>query len=313
VLRIVFDYQISLFREINRLRVSLLEIKNITKQYDGHLALDDVSLQIPLGKTIALLGHNGAGKSTLLRILLQIISKSSGDILLNGQPVREDDIRRFGYLPEERGLYKGMKVLEQLVYFARLRGLSKQEATKNAKHWLKKLSLFEWADKTVIDLSKGMQQKVQFITAVIHNPDIIILDEPFSGFDPVNAKVFVSVILDLKAAGKTILFSSHQMEAVEDICDEIAILNKSKIVLQGTLEELKEKYATKKYVVEGVGRLLSNSLYKVIEQKQDYWLIEPLVDINKVIDYLNKNIELNSFRKEEPSLTDIFIDSFNLG
>ena len=207
----------------------LLEIKNIRKEYKGHLALDNVSLTIPLGKTMALLGHNGAGKSTLIRVLLQIISRTSGEILLNNKPLVEDDIRRFGYLPEERGLYKGMKVLEQLVYFARLRGLAKKEATTNAKEWLYKMSLSDWSDKTVIDLSKGMQQKIQFITAVIHNPDIIILDEPFSGFDPVNAQLFVSVILDLKKEGKTILFSSHQMNAVEDICDEIAILNLSLI------------------------------------------------------------------------------------
>ena len=247
----------------------LLEIKNIRKEYKGHLALDNVSLTIPLGKTMALLGHNGAGKSTLIRVLLQIISRTSGEILLNNKPLVEDDIRRFGYLPEERGLYKGMKVLEQLVYFARLRGLAKKEATTNAKEWLYKMSLSDWSDKTVIDLSKGMQQKIQFITAVIHNPDIIILDEPFSGFDPVNAQLFVSVILDLKKEGKTILFSSHQMNAVEDICDEIAILNKSKVVLQGSLADLKEKYATANYQIVGEGHLESNKLFKVVDSAKD--------------------------------------------
>lgn len=293
--------------------MSLLEIKKLTKQYDKHLALDAVSLKIPLGKTMALLGHNGAGKSTLIRVLLQIISRTSGEILLNDKPMTEKDIRRFGYLPEERGLYKGMKVLEQLVYFARLRGLSKQQAQNNAKTWLEKMSLSDWADQTVIDLSKGMQQKIQFITAVIHDPDIIILDEPFSGFDPVNAQLFVTVILDLKAAGKTILFSSHQMNAVEDICDEITILNKSKVVLQGSLGELKEKYESKNYLVHGVGKLRSNDLFKVIETNQTSWLIEPVAETKDVISYLNETISLQAFQKEEPSLTDIFIDSFNLG
>lgn len=293
--------------------MSLLEIKKLTKQYDKHLALDAVSLKIPLGKTMALLGHNGAGKSTLIRVLLQIISRTSGEILLNDKPMTEKDIRRFGYLPEERGLYKGMKVLEQLVYFARLRGLSKQQAQNNAKTWLEKMSLSDWADQTVIDLSKGMQQKIQFITAVIHDPDIIILDEPFSGFDPVNAQLFVAVILDLKAAGKTILFSSHQMNAVEDICDEITILNKSKVVLQGSLSELKEKYASKNYLVHGVGKLRSNDLFKVIETNQTSWLIEPVAETKDVISYLNETISLQAFQKVEPSLTDIFIDSFNLG
>lgn len=293
--------------------MSLLEIKKLTKQYDKHLALDAVSLKIPLGKTMALLGHNGAGKSTLIRVLLQIISRTSGEILLNDKPMTEKDIRRFGYLPEERGLYKGMKVLEQLVYFARLRGLSKQQAQNNAKTWLEKMSLSDWGDQTVIDLSKGMQQKIQFIAAVIHDPDIIILDEPFSGFDPVNAQLFVTVILDLKAEGKTILFSSHQMNAVEDICDEITILNKSKVVLQGSLGELKEKYESKNYLVHGVGKLRSNDLFKVIETNQTSWLIEPVAETKDVISYLNETISLQAFQKEEPSLTDIFIDSFNLG
>lgn len=293
--------------------MSLLEIKKLTKQYDKHLALDAVSLKIPFGKTMALLGHNGAGKSTLIRVLLQIISRTSGEILLNDKPMTEKDIRRFGYLPEERGLYKGMKVLEQLVYFARLRGLSKQQAQNNAKTWLEKMSLSDWGDQTVIDLSKGMQQKIQFITAVIHDPDIIILDEPFSGFDPVNAQLFVAVILDLKAAGKTILFSSHQMNAVEDICDEITILNKSKVVLQGSLGELKEKYESKNYLIHGVGKLRSNDLFKVIETNQTSWLIEPVAETKDVISYLNETISLQAFQKEEPSLTDIFIDSFNLG
>ena len=289
-----------------------LKIKNITKKYEGHLALDNVSLTIPLGKTIALLGHNGAGKSTLIRILLQIISKTSGQILLEGEELKEKDIRKFGYLPEERGLYKGMKVLEQLIYFARLRGLTKKVAKENATFWLDKLDLSEWKNKTVFDLSKGMQQKIQFITAIIHNPEIIILDEPFSGFDPVNAKTIIGIILELKAAGKTILFSSHQMDAVEEICDEIAILNKSKIVLQGSLEQLKQQFTTKNYLVTGKGSLKSNKYLIILETNSQSWLVQPLKETNILIDYLNNQIELMSFKKVEPSLTEIFIQSFNL-
>ncbi len=290
----------------------MLEIKNISKQYDGHLALNDVSMRIPLGKTIGLLGHNGAGKSTLIRILLQIISKSSGEILLDGKVMEASAIRLFGYLPEERGLYKGMKVLEQLVYFARLKGLTKQKATASAESWLDKMSLSDWKDHTVIDLSKGMQQKIQFITAVIHDPKIIILDEPFSGFDPVNAQVLIDVILDLKKEGKTILFSSHQMEAVEEICDEITILNKAKIVLSGSLEELKRRYASANYLVVGKGELQSNKLLEVVDVTENGWVILPLVAVKEVITFLNETMELESFEKEEPSLTDIFISSFNL-
>tara|TARA_B100000809_G_scaffold200061_1_gene200222 strand:- start:935 stop:1816 length:882 start_codon:yes stop_codon:yes gene_type:complete len=289
-----------------------LKIKNITKKYEGHLALDNVSLTIPLGKTIALLGHNGAGKSTLIRILLQIISKTSGQILLEGEELKEKDIRKFGYLPEERGLYKGMKVLEQLIYFARLRGLTKKVAKENATFWLDKLDLSEWKNKTVFDLSKGMQQKIQFITAIIHNPAIIILDEPFSGFDPVNAKTIIGIILELKAAGKTILFSSHQMDAVEEICDEIAILNKSKIVLQGSLEQLKQQFTTNNYLVTGKGSLKSNKYLIILETNSQSWLVQPLKETNILIDYLNNQIELMSFKKVEPSLTEIFIQSFNL-
>ena len=293
--------------------MSTLQIKNITKQYQGHLALNDVSLTIPLGKTIALLGHNGAGKSTLIRILLQIISKTSGQIVLAGKEMQEKDIRKFGYLPEERGLYKGMRVLEQLIYFARLRGVTKKEGKIAAQFWLEKMGLLEWSNKIVLDLSKGMQQKIQFITAIIHNPQIIILDEPFSGFDPVNVRSWVAIILELKADGKTILFSSHQMDAVEEICDQIAILNNSKIVLQGSLEELKEQFASNNYSVRGKGKLQSNQYLKIVKVNNEGWVLEPLKSIKEMIDYLNNTIDLESFQKEEPSLNEIFIKSFNLG
>lgn len=290
----------------------LLEIKKISKQYENHLALNDISLKIPLGKTFALLGHNGAGKSTFIRVLLQIISKSSGQILLDGKEINEKDIRRFGYLPEERGLYKGMKVLEQLIYFGRLKGLSKSEAQNNANEWLTKLSLSDWSNQLVGDLSKGMQQKIQFITAIIHDPEIIVLDEPFSGFDPVNAQVLIDTILELKNRNKTIIFSSHQMSAVEDLCDEIAILNNSKIVLQGSLDALRNQYATNNYLVEGKGSLNSTKQYKVNQVSKSSWVIEPLTNIKDIISSINDQIEVNSFQKEEPSLTEIFINSFNL-
>jgi ABC-2 type transport system ATP-binding protein len=293
--------------------VSSLQISNISKQFDNHLALNDVSIAISFGKTMALLGHNGAGKSTLIRIILQIIGETSGQVLLDGKKLVESDIRRFGYLPEERGLYKGMKVLDQLVYFGRLRGLSKSRARDSGELWLKKMNLLSWSNKPVIDLSKGMQQKVQFIAAIIHDPDIIILDEPFSGFDPVSVQSMIAIILELKAEGKTILFSSHQMDAVEEICDEIAILNKSKIVLKGSLLQLKEKYGSDNYVLLGKGNLQSNQILQIIDQTNEGWVVKPLKEIKTVIEYLNKEIVLLAFYKEQPSLTDIFIKSFNLG
>src|SRR5690606_26071300 len=206
----------------------MLEIENIVKQYSNHRALDDVSLSVPKGSIFGLLGPNGAGKTSLIRIINQINAPDSGEIIFDGEKLQPKHIERIGYLPEERGLYKKMKIGEQMLYLAQLKGIKKAEASRRIKEWFEKLEIQSWWDKKVEDLSKGMQQKVQFVATVIHKPDLIILDEPFSGFDPVNAQIIQNEILELNKQGATIIYSTHRMESVETLCDEIALINRSK-------------------------------------------------------------------------------------
>lgn len=219
-----------------------LETENIVKQYNTHLALDKVSIQADCGKIYGLLGPNGAGKTTLIRIINGITMPDSGMVYLDGRAMNALDIVGIGYLPEERGLYKKMKVAEQAIYLARLRGVSKADAQKRLRYWFDKFDIWNWADKKLEELSKGMQQKVQFIITVLHEPKLLIFDEPFSGFDPVNARLIRNEILHLKEKGATILFSTHNMASVEEICDDIGLINKSHLVLQGPIEEIKNRY-----------------------------------------------------------------------
>ena len=221
---------------------SILETNEVCKQYSGHTALDHVSLNVPQGTVFGLLGPNGAGKTTLIRIINQITAPDSGTVLFDGHAIGPDDIYQIGYMPEERGLYKKMKVGEQAVYLAQLKGLSKSDATQRLKVWFDKFEIGNWWNRKVEELSKGMQQKVQFITTVLHEPKLLIFDEPFSGFDPINANLLKEEILNLKDKGATVIFSTHNMASVEEICDHIALINKSRKILDGTVGEIRQQF-----------------------------------------------------------------------
>ena len=233
--------------------MALFEAKNVTKQFGNHLALDNVSISVPEQCIYGLLGPNGAGKTTLIRIINQITGPDSGELFLNGKKLMPEDVMTIGYLPEERGLYKKMKVGEQALYFAQLKGLSKAEAMKRLKYWFKKLDIIDWWGKKVEELSKGMQQKVQFITTVLHEPKLIIFDEPFTGFDPVNTNTIKKEILFLRERGATIIFSTHNMESVEELCDNITLIDRAKTILEGSVNEIRNKWAANEYdlVFEG--------------------------------------------------------------
>ena len=219
-----------------------IEVINVTKRYAEHVALNNVSLSVPEQSIYGLLGPNGAGKTTLIRILNQITGPDTGQVLIDGEPLRPQHVERIGYLPEERGLYKKMKVGEQAIYLAQLKGISKADATRRLKAWFNRFEISEWWDKKVEELSKGMQQKVQFITTVIHEPDILIFDEPFSGFDPINANLLKESILELRDQGATILLSTHNMNSVEELCDSITLINKGETILEGRVDEIKAQH-----------------------------------------------------------------------
>ena len=219
----------------------LLSANNITKTYTGHTALDNVSIEVPRGKVYGLLGPNGAGKTTLIRIINHITAPDQGTLTFNGHTLTAQDVYNIGYLPEERGLYKKMKVGEQAIFFARLKGLSKRDATTRLKEWFERLEISNWWDKKVEELSKGMAQKVQFIVTVLHNPELLIFDEPFSGFDPINASIIKREILKLRDAGATIIFSTHNMNSVEELCDNITLINRSHDILSGNVAEIRER------------------------------------------------------------------------
>jgi ABC-2 type transport system ATP-binding protein len=233
-----------------------LEVRSVVKRYHNHTALDGVSLSLRSGRIFGLLGPNGAGKTTLIRIINQIIGPDSGQLLLEGRPLSYADTHRMGYLPEERGLYKKMKIGEQAVYLAQLRGLSSRDARQQVRHWFTRLDIQAWSDKKVEELSKGMQQKVQFACTVLHRPDLIILDEPFSGFDPVNAEVLKQEILNLQREGATLLFSTHRMETVEEMCQDVALINRAKVVLSGETAEIRARYSDRSYLIRHEGPLV---------------------------------------------------------
>lgn len=287
----------------------------VTKRYTQHVALEDVSVTIPEKSIFGLLGPNGAGKTTFIRIINQIINADTGQINIFGEPLQAKHVSMIGYLPEERGLYKKLKVGEQLIYLARLKGLSKQEATARSKTWVKKFDITEWWGKKVEDLSKGMAQKVQFISTVMHEPRLIILDEPFSGFDPINAQIITDEILSLKEKGSTIIFSTHRMETVEDLCDHIALIDKSKKILEGSKKDVKAKYRTNTFLVEHRGAFaFDNGQYELKEQKlleDDFFqstvrMTEPLSP-NQLITELTQMTEVHSFIEKIPTMGEIFI------
>ncbi len=297
----------------------MLEIKNIVKQYAHHKALDDVSIHVPTGKIFGLLGPNGAGKTSLIRIINQITAPDSGQIYFKGEPLNSSHIGKIGYLPEERGLYKKMLIGDQMIYLAQLKGLSKQEAKEKIKYWFEKLKIESWWDKKVEDLSKGMQQKVQFVATVMHEPDLIILDEPFSGFDPVNAQVIQDEILELNKKGATIIYSTHRMESVEALCDNIALLNKSKVILEGSVKEIKDNYRNQTYKIEYSLKpetsniQLDESLWQNLENDKNGGntltiQIPEGKSLNDVLVQLIPQIEIQQIFEIIPSMHDIFID-----
>lgn len=299
--------------------MNIIEVQNITKDYASHRALDDVSMNIPKGCIFGLLGPNGAGKTSLIRIINQITGPDQGQILFDGQPLGEKHIGKIGYLPEERGLYKKMKVGEQLLYLAQLKGLSKKDALDKLKLWFVKFDIKTWWDKSVSDLSKGMQQKVQFVSTVLHEPDLIILDEPFSGFDPINANLIRDEILELKQKGCTIIFSTHRMETVEELCDNIALIHKAKKVLEGPKLLIKEQFKTNTFFVEYKGILDHlDGRYEVGKttelelgyQRTDVLLPEGMSPNNLIADLLSK-IEIRAFGENIPTMSEIFMKAVN--
>ncbi|MGB3107137.1 ABC transporter ATP-binding protein [Sphingobacterium siyangense] len=296
----------------------LLEINHVTKDYANHRALDDVSIQIPKGKIFGLLGPNGAGKTSLIRIINQITAPDSGEILFNGEPLGPQHIAQIGYLPEERGLYKKMKIGDQMLYLAQLKGLSKREALTRIRDWCQRLDITSWLDKKIEDLSKGMQQKVQFVATVIHQPQLIILDEPFSGFDPVNANIIKEQILRLNQEGATIIFSTHRMETVEELCDNIALINRSKKILDGSVQAIKKEYRNQTYRLEYTASednflLSDDTLFEVItstKYEKTYITTIQLNNNSHINDVLMRfipQIQLNQLIEIVPSMADIFI------
>ena len=288
---------------------NLFEAKNIHKQYAGHRALDGVSIQVPEGSIYGLLGPNGAGKTTFIRIINQITASDSGNITFNGEPLQQKHIAQIGYLPEERGLYKKMKVGEQALYLAQLKGLSKKKAKEKLHYWFQKLEITSWWDKKVEELSKGMAQKVQFITTVLHEPKLLIFDEPFSGFDPVNAELIKNEILALKEQGATIIFSTHRMESVEELCDHIALINQGKCILQGSVDEVKSAYRSHTYQLQFEGELKAVNDFEIISQKENNAVFQALngKDSNHLLQQLLPQVKIVSFQEQLPSINDIFI------
>ena len=297
--------------------MNFLETNDVVKQYANHLALNKVSIQVPQGKVFGLLGPNGAGKTTLIRIINRITAPDSGSVLFNGRPFMQEDIFKIGYLPEERGLYKKMKVGEQALYLAQLKGLDYFEAKKRLTHWFEKFEIMPWWNKKVEELSKGMQQKVQFVITVIHNPELLIFDEPFSGFDPVNADLLKKEILELKDAGHTIIFSTHNMSSVEEICDEIALIDHAQVVLSGHVTEVRERFRTNTFKIKlkGTALLSSADQYSILSQKQGQNSLEVLLrksnDVSnaELLMSILKQNEIIAFTEELPSMNEIFINT----
>ncbi len=298
----------------------MLSIRNIVKQYAGHTALSDVSLEVESGQIFGLLGPNGAGKTSLIRIINQITAPDSGEVYFDGVKLNQSHIDRIGYLPEERGLYKKMEIGEQMIYLARLKGLSRDEAIKRLKYWFEKLEMQSWWNKKIEELSKGMQQKAQFVATILHEPDLIILDEPFSGFDPVNAEIIKDEILELNRKGATILFSTHRMESVEELCNSIALLNKSKKILDGKVRDIKNSYRSATYIVEYTGEKLvfnGSQPFTLVEEKQtdDSNIIKiKLTDgasSNDVLQYLIPKTSINMLQEVIPTMNEIFIEKVN--
>ncbi|MBX2905175.1 MAG: ATP-binding cassette domain-containing protein [Taibaiella sp.] len=298
----------------------MISIRNIVKQYAGHRALSDVSMEVEKGTVFGLLGPNGAGKTSLIRIINQITAPDSGEILFNGEHLARHHVERIGYMPEERGLYKKMEIGEQVLYLARLKGLSRAEAIKRTKYWFEKLEIQGWWHKKIEELSKGMQQKAQFVATVLHEPELLILDEPFSGFDPVNADIIKNEILELNRKGATIIFSTHRMESVEELCDSIALLNLSHKILDGKVKEVKNSFRTGTYMLDYEGNKInaaSGAPFTVLEEHIHdaiYRLklrMNPGTRPNDVLQYIMPHATITHFEEVIPNMHEIFVTTVN--
>jgi ABC-2 type transport system ATP-binding protein len=296
----------------------MLSIRNIVKQYASQRALDDVSIEIEKGKVFGLLGPNGAGKTSLIRIINQITAPDSGEILFNGEKLSQAHIERIGYLPEERGLYKKMEIGEQIIYFAQLKGLSREEARRRTKYWFEKLGIQGWWNKKIEELSKGMQQKAQFVATVLHEPELLILDEPFTGFDPVNAEIIKNEIQELNKKGATIIFSTHRMESVEELCDSIALLNLSHKILDGKVKDIRNTYRNGTYILEYEGeRLTTNgdAPFTLLSEasldggQQMKLKIKTGNKVNDVLKYMLPLVVINKVEEIIPTMNEIFIQT----
>jgi ABC-2 type transport system ATP-binding protein len=302
----------------------ILSAKNIVKRYATHTALNDVSLDIPSQSIFGLLGPNGAGKTSLIRIINQITGPDSGELFFEGEKLTQKHIEQIGYLPEERGLYKKMEVGEQALYLAQLKGMKKAEAKKKLKYWFEKFEIDAWWNKKVEELSKGMQQKVQFIVTVLHEPKLLILDEPFSGFDPINANIIKNEILYLKEQGSTILFSTHNMGSVEELCDNIALINKSKKILDGSVKEIRKQYKSNIFELEFTGNMMgfTNAMWsgaELVEHTTDGDYNRARLKLlgkttsNDLLQAILPVAQIQSFKEIVPSMNDIFISKVNEG
>lgn len=297
--------------------MALIECKNVCKNFGTKVALDNVSLDVPEGKIYGLLGPNGAGKTTMIRIINRITIPNSGEVLFNGRPITQRDVEKIGYLPEERGLYRKMEVGDQAMYLAQLKGISEKDARAELKKWFVKFGIQDWWKKKVEELSKGMAQKVQFITTVVHKPSLMILDEPFSGFDPVNAELIRKEILELKEQGATIILSTHNMESVEELCDNIALINKSHLVLSGGVDEIRRQYGNNhvELIYSGENALAPvEGVFSVISDDDDNGRHTAVLSLdheglgNEVLTaVIGQGLLVNSFKELLPRMNDIFI------
>ena len=301
---------------------NILEVKNVVKQYGDYTALNSVSLQVPKGSIYGLLGPNGAGKTSLIRIINQITMPDSGEIILDGEKLAPHHVQHIGYMPEERGLYKTMKVGEQCLYLAQLKGLSKTEAQKQLKYWFEKFEIEGWWNKKIQELSKGMAQKVQFVVTVLHQPKLLIFDEPFSGFDPVNANLIKDEILELKKKGSTIIFSTHRMESVEELCDDIALIHKSNKLIEGKLEDVKRQYRKNTFQVGIMTNNVEGLMYDLTQKftvgQTDFKSLNDDLKLeidlgtgtsNELLSILTSRGQVTHFAENIPSVNDIFIQT----
>ncbi len=302
--------------------MELFAARNVTKQYSNHIALNDVTVSIPEHSIYGLLGPNGAGKTTLIRIINQIMAPDSGELLFNGRKLKSSDIQHIGYMPEERGLYKKMKVGEQAIYMGRLKGLSRADTLKRVKYWFEKFEIYDWLDKKVEELSKGMQQKVQFIITVLHEPMLLIFDEPFSGFDPINTNLLKNEVINLKKRGATIIFSTHNMGSVEELCDHITLIDNAKSIISGAVHEIRQKFKPGIYEIhfEGAPQKLDSFLssdYEIMDMKETGGGCMARIKMhkasanNELLKILMPHYHITSFTELLPGMNDIFIDLVN--